>query len=205
MTTPEKNNAIEAPIAYIYDEDGYYFLCKPKQESPRVKGKFLTPLNSTEVEPEIPDGYFAHWSGAKWEYEKIPSTAEEFVGAKISHKSQTARNQLLRQLLQKLVEEDSDHYRVIRGSEEEGLWWSVERIPEKTQDEKDLEAAKLEEQKAMAYLNSTDYVAVKIAEGVATKDEYADVLQKRAETRELINGLRATQETLTAKIGAASD
>lgn len=207
MTTPETTNTteqIEAPIAYIYDDDGYYFMCKHKQQSPRIKGKFLTPANSTEIKPEIPDGYFAHWNGSAWEYEKIPTTAEEFVGVQVSHKSQTVRNQLLRQLVQSLAAEDPEHYRVIRGTEDEGLWWSIERIPEKTQDEKDLEQAKSEEQAAIAYLRSTDYVAVKIAEGVATKEEYAEVLQKRAEKREEVNALRASQESLTAKIAKAN-
>lgn len=206
MTTPETTNTteqIEAPIAYIYDDDGYYFMCKHKQQSPRIKGKFLTPANSTEIKPEIPEGYFAHWNGTGWDYEKIPTTAEEFVGVQVSHKSQTARNQLLRQLVQSLAEKDPEHYRVIRGSEEEGLWWSIEKIPEKTQDEKDLEQAKSDEQKALSYLRSTDYVAVKIAEGVATKEEYADVLEKRAQAREEINALRASQDILAAKIEEA--
>lgn len=207
MTTPETTNTneqIEAPIAYIYDDDGYYFMCKHKQQSPRIKGKFLTPANSTEIKPEIHEGYFAHWNGSGWEYEKIPTTAEEFVGVQVSHKSQTARNQLLRQLVQSLAAEDPEHYRVIRGTEDEGLWWSIEKIPEKTQDEKDLEQAKADEQAALSYLRSTDYVAVKIAEGVATKEEYAEVLQKRAEKREEVNALRASQESLTAKIAKAN-
>lgn len=205
MTTPETTNTTEqiAPIAYIYDDDGYYFMCKHKQQSPRIKGKFLTPANSTEIKPEIPDGYFAHWNGSAWEYEKIPTTPEEFVSVQVSHKSQTARNQLLRQLVQSLAEKDPEHYRVIRGSEEEGLWWSIEKIPEKTQDEKDLEQAKSDEQTALSYLRSTDYVAVKIAEGVATKEEYADVLEKRAAAREEINALRASQDVLAAKIEEA--
>ena len=39
-------------------------------------------------------------------------------------------------------------------------------------------------------LSSTDYVAVKIAEGVATKEEYADVLKNRAKWRAEINELQ---------------
>lgn len=206
MTTPETTNTteqIEAPIAYIYDDDGYYFMCKHKQQSPRIKGKFLTPANSTEIKPDIPEGHFGHWNGTEWEYEKIPTTAEEFVGVQVSHKSQTARNQLLRQLVQSLAAEDPEHYRVIRGTEDEGLWWSIEKIPEKTQDEKDLEAAKQEEQALQSFLNSTDYVAAKLAEGVATKEEYSDVLQQRAEARNRINVLRASQEALSAKVAEA--
>lgn len=46
----------------------------------------------------------------------------------------------------------------------------------------------------MAYLvgnlASTDYVVIKIAEGVATKEEYADILKNRAEWRTRINEIQ---------------
>lgn len=38
-------------------------------------------------------------------------------------------------------------------------------------------------------LSATDYVVIKIAEGVATEKEYADVLKDRAEWRKRINEL----------------
>ena len=165
------------------------------------------PDDATQVAPDAAKlaTHFARWKdeSKKWEYEAKPTTAADLVGKKISHKSQSAHDIEMRQLLQSLVNADSTHFRVIRGSEEEGLWWGVEAIPEKTQDEKDLEQAKADEQKALAYLRSTDYVAVKIAEGVATTEEYSEVLQKRAEAREEVNALRASQEALTAKIAEA--
>ena len=40
-----------------------------------------------------------------------------------------------------------------------------------------------------AYLESTDYVVIKIAEGVATKEEYAYVLEEREKARQRINEL----------------
>lgn len=40
-----------------------------------------------------------------------------------------------------------------------------------------------------SYLKNTDYVSVKIAEGVATKEEYVTILEKRAEARKRINEL----------------
>lgn len=40
------------------------------------------------------------------------------------------------------------------------------------------------------YLSSTDYVVIKIAEGVATAEEYAEVLAERAKARERINELQ---------------
>lgn len=36
-------------------------------------------------------------------------------------------------------------------------------------------------------LSDTDYIVIKIAEGVATTEEYADVIAKRQEWREQIN------------------
>lgn len=49
----------------------------------------------------------------------------------------------MRKLLQDFVKADSENYRVVRGSQEEGLYWSVEKIPEKTIDE--VRAEKLSE------------------------------------------------------------
>ena len=40
---------------------------------------------------------------------------------------------------------------------------------------------------ALSYLSRTDYVAAKIAEGAATKEEYAEILEKRREARAAIN------------------
>lgn len=45
-------------------------------------------------------------------------------------------------------------------------------------------------------LTKTDYVAVKIAEGVATKEEYADVLEQRQAWRDEINDLEHQLETM---------
>lgn len=42
-----------------------------------------------------------------------------------------------------------------------------------------------------AKLALTDYVVIKIAEGVATKEEYADVLAQRIEWRKQINALES--------------
>lgn len=188
------------PIYYFDDEK--YFAYEGKAQ--KVGDDILMPDDATQVAPDAEKlaTHFAKWneSSKKWEYEPKPTSAADFIGKQVSHKSQSAHDIELRQLLQSLVNADSTHYRIIRGSEEDGLWWGVEVIPEKSQDEKDLEQAKADEQKALAYLRSTDYVAVKIAEGVATTEEYSEVLQKRAEAREEVNALRASREALTAKI-----
>ena len=192
------------PIFY-FDQDGYFARAGRAQKL--EDGTVLMPDDATQTMPEAEKlaTHFAKWSGEEkaWAYEAKPTSAADFVGLKISHKSQTEHDREMRKLLQDLVKADSEHYKVIRGTKEEGLWWGVEKIPEKTQDEKDLEAAKQEEQELQSFLSATDYVAAKLAEGVATKEEYADVLQQRAEARDRINALRASQETLTAKIQEA--
>lgn len=201
MTTP--------PIVYVFDEDGYFRLAKEAQRSPNpaTPDKFLIPVRSTQVKPDIPDGYEGRWDGKKWNYEKLPTSAADFVGVKVSHTSQTEHSRRMRKLLQDFVKADSEHYRIIRGSKEEGLYWSVEVIPEKTQDEKDLETAKQEEQKLLQKLRDTDYIAVKIAEGAVTEEEasrYEEIKAQRQEWRDQVNALRASQETLTAKIAEAN-
>ncbi len=42
-------------------------------------------------------------------------------------------------------------------------------------------------------LSDTDYIACKIAEGVATKEEYAEVILQRQEWRKEINELESTE------------
>lgn len=164
------------------------------------------PDDATQTMPEAEKlaTHFAKWNSelGEWAYEAKPVSPADFEGLKISHKSQTEHDREMRKLIQELTK-SSTEYKIIRGSKEEGLWWGVEKIPEKTQDEKDLEAAKQEEQELQSFLNSTDYVAAKLAEGVATKEEYSDVLQQRAEARDRINVLRASQEALSAKIAEA--
>ena len=167
------------PIYYFDDEK--YFAYEGKAQ--KVGEDILMPDNATQAAPDTEKlaTHFAKWSSEaeKWTYEAKPTTAADLVGKQISHKSQSVHDIEMRQLLQSLVNADSVHFKVIRGSEDEGLWWGVE---------------------ALAYLRSTDYVAVKLAEGVATKEEYAEVLQKRVEAREEVNALRASQEAMAAKI-----
>lgn len=45
-------------------------------------------------------------------------------------------------------------------------------------------------------LQGTDYVATKIAEGVSTKEDYADILVQRAEWRQEINELESQLDSL---------
>lgn len=168
------------------------------------------PANATQTKPddEKLKDYFAKWDkdSESWMYEKKPTSAADFIGLQISHKSQTEHDREMRKLLQDLVKADSEHYKVVRGSKEEGLWWGVEKIQEKTQDELDLEAAEQEEQKLLQKLRDTDYIAIKIAEGAVEEDEqerYEEIKAQRKEWREQVNALRASQQSLTDKISEA--
>lgn len=196
------------PIFY-FDNDGYFSRIGRAQKL--EDGSILMPSNATQVKPddEKLKDHFAKWNkdSGVWEYEAKPTSAADFVGVRVSHKSQTEHDRELRQLLQDLVKADSEHFKVIRGTKEEGLYWSVEAIPEKTQDEKDLETAKQEEQELLQKLRDTDYIAVKIAEGAVTEEEasrYEEIKAQRQEWRDQVNALRASQETLTAKIAEAN-
>ena len=162
------------------------------------------PPNATTVAPELDEDYFYKWDKDQntWHAEKKPTDASELGGQIIDHKSQTPHMIELRKIVEALTK-DNPRYRDERGTKEQGYHHKVVYIPEPTQDEKDLDSAKQEEQELQSFLNSTDYVAVKLAEGVATKEEYAEVLQQRAEARDRINALRASQESLTAKIAEA--
>jgi hypothetical protein len=71
-----------------------------------------------------------------------------------------------------------------------GEWYLTGYAPEKPASliaEEEIEELK-------AYLTSTDYVAIKLAEGEATADEYAEVLTKRKESRARINELESQLE-----------
>ena len=187
---------------FYFDADGYFQNIGWAQSD--KKGMLLMPPNATTVAPSLDEAYFYKWDKEQnaWLSEKKPTDASELVDQVVDHKSQTPHMIELRRIIENLTK-DNPRYRDERGTKEEGYHHKVVYIPEPTQDEKDLDSAKQEEQELQSFLNSTDYVAVKLAEGVATKEEYAEVLQQRAEARDRINVLRASQESLTAKIAEA--
>lgn len=131
------------PIFY-FDEENFFAY---EGKAQKIGNDILMPENATQKSPDMSllQEKFAKWNeeSQNWDYIEKPKTAKDFLGVQVSHKSQTPHNQELRQLVQTLVNEDPEHFRVIRGSEDEGLWWGVEEIPEKTIEE--VRAAKLSE------------------------------------------------------------
>lgn len=67
---------------------------------------------------------------------------------------------------------------------------------EEIQQLKNVEQHKIHE--AEAYLQSTDYIALKIAEGAATKQEYYEKIELRQECRDNINAAKARIAELDA-------
>lgn len=69
--------------------------------------------------------------------------------------------------------------------EDDGTYYKVVENPEPTEEE--MKIARIVELKH--YLAETDYVVIKITEGVATSEDYADILTKRQSARREINEL----------------
>lgn len=190
---------------FYFDADGYFQNIGWAQSD--KKGKLLMPPNATTVAPEFDEAYFYKWDKGQnaWQAEKKPTDASELVDQVVDHKSQTPHMIELRKIIETLTK-DNPRYRDERGTKEEGYHHKVVYIPEPTQDEKDLEAAEQEEQELLQKLRDTDYIAIKIAEGAVEEDEqerYEEIKAQRKEWRDQVNALRASQETLTAKIAEA--
>lgn len=85
--------------------------------------------------------------------------------------------------------EEKDGFKVVFNGDE----WVYEEIPEPEPapepTEEELAQARIMELKAK--LQDTDYVVIKIAEGEATQEEYAEVLARRKAWRKEINELQA--------------
>lgn len=119
------------------DEDGYYaglMACMKDK-----KGNLMLPDNVVQIpapcdDPTQADAFYKFDSDkSDWVAEKKPVTGEDCVAlGPVSHQSQTARNYELRFLYQKIVEENSESFRMTRG---DNLEWIVEAIPPKTEEE----------------------------------------------------------------------
>lgn len=138
----------------MFDTDGYFVGETTCQESPLEPGVFLIPPSSTEIAPELKDGFFYRWDGSAWIEEKKPTCSADFEGLVISHTSQTPRDIAMRELIQKHCEHCETH-RIVRGDD---LSWSVERIPEKTEAEKLAEAEESVRVKRDSLISQTDYL-----------------------------------------------
>lgn len=190
--------ALKTKVVYAYDEDGYFCGDRIAQQCPTDTSQWLVPQNSIEEAVDLKklETHFAKHVDGHWTYEKKPASASEFVGLRVSHQSQTPRNIELRMLLQASVAADPTGYKVIRGTEAEGLWWGVEPIPEPTAEEIELKEKQSRIATLKSQLAATDYAVIKIAEGAATAEEYAEVIASREAWRAEINELEPRVEEL---------
>lgn len=161
-------------------------------------GRYVIPDDCTTVAPAFEEGYWYKWDASRetWTAHKIPSTPEECVAlGMLPHYDQTKHEMECVAVMRKLCEQ-CDTHRIERGS---NLEWYVVEIPKPTAEELALKAAEQKKATAQYNLSSTDYVAAKIAEGAATREEYADVLAKRVAWREEVNAADVEIASLKAK------
>lgn len=122
---------------YSYDKDGYF-------DGPILfqvmEGVFPPDRTTQTALPEDADleKNFYKWDGEKWVAEAKPTKVEDLLGIVISHKSQTAHDEEMRQIIQKLG--TAEGYRIVRG-EGDDMTWMVEKIPEEEIEAQEAEAA----------------------------------------------------------------
>lgn len=139
--------------AFVYDESGYF---DHEIQVQVDDGLPLMPSRATTVCPwgdgVKDDSKFYRFEGGRWTTEAKPTKAEDLLGVVVSHTSMSPRDIEMRELVKKFAQEEG--YREKRG---EDLSWSIERIPEKTAEEKRIEAEQMARSKRDALLSESDY------------------------------------------------
>lgn len=139
--------------AYKFDTSGYF---EHEISVQVVNGEALMPPSCTLVAPvsngDMDGSKFYRFDGKTWIAESKPTCAADLVGVVVSHQSQTPRDIEMRSLIQKFSQEEG--YREKRGDD---LSWSLEKIPEKTEEEKLTEAKQAIRSKRDALLSDSDY------------------------------------------------
>lgn len=140
--------------AFKYDASGYF---EHELSVQVVDGDALMPPSCTLVAPVSTGGMdaskFYRFDGKTWIAESKPTCAADLIGVVISHESQTPHDVEMRSLIQSFARVDG--YREKRG---EDLSWSLEKIPEKTEEEKLTEARQSVRSKRDSLISDTDYL-----------------------------------------------
>lgn len=140
--------------AYAYDANGYLDGTTVWQA---IDGDFWPVPGTTDVVPwgsgEQDKTVFYRFIGGKWTTEKKPTCAEDLVGVVVSHTSMTSHDIEMRELVKEFAQ--TEGYRERRG---EDLSWSIEKIPELTQEEKRAQAESQVRGKRDALISQTDYL-----------------------------------------------
>lgn len=158
MTDPQVSSKVPGTKpAYLFDDDGYLTGAVLVQESPLEPGVWLLPENATTVKPALNPDYFCHWDQEKksWGYEKKPTEPADFEGMVISHTKRTPHCEELRNLIQTIVNSSCTTHKIVRGDD---LEWMVEKIPEKTPEELEIEAEERIRAQRDYLISQTDYL-----------------------------------------------
>lgn len=140
--------------AYKFDASGFF---EHELTVQVMDGNVLMPPSCTLIAPfgdEGEDGSkFYRFTGDAWAAELKPTCAADLVGVVVSHHSQTPHDIEMRSLIRKFSQEEG--YCEKRG---EDLSWSLEKIPEKTEEEKLTEARQSVRSKRDSLISDTDYL-----------------------------------------------
>lgn len=140
--------------AYKFDASGFF---EHELTVQVMDGNVLMPPSCTLIAPfgdEGEDGSkFYRFTGDAWAAELKPTCAAECVGLVISHTTTTPHDEEMRELIRKFSQEEG--YCEKRG---EDLSWSLEKIPEKTEEEKLTEARQSVRSKRDSLISDTDYL-----------------------------------------------
>lgn len=144
----------EFKTAYRFDDAGYF---EHELSVQVIYSEALMPPSATLLPPwgdaKPDDKVFYRFGGEGWVTEPKPACAADLVGVVVSHQSQTPHDIEMRSLIQKFAQEEG--YREKRG---EDLSWSVEKIPEKTPEEKLAETEEEVRSKRDRLIADTDYL-----------------------------------------------
>lgn len=144
----------EFKTAFRYDDAGYF---EHELSVQVVGGEALMPPSVTLLPPwgdaKPDDKVFYRFDGESWKSEAKPTCAAECVGLVISHTTTTPHDEEMRELIRRFAQEEG--YREKRG---EDLSWALEKIPEKTAEEKLAEAAEQARQKRDRLIADTDFL-----------------------------------------------
>ncbi len=140
--------------AYRFDDAGYF---EHELSVQVIDGEALMPPSTTVLCPwgegAKDDKVFYRFSDGKWGMEAKPTCAAECVGVVISHTTTTPHDEEMRELIRKFSQEEG--YCEKRGED----WsWTVVKIPEKTEEEKLVEAKEQVRSKRDRLIADTDYL-----------------------------------------------
>ena len=97
---------------------------------------------------------------SEWDEIPYPASAAELVGVQISHKSRTAHDNKMRQILQQLVAAEPELYKEVAVNDESGnkIATTIEEIPQPTEEEKRAKKEAEVRAKRDYLISQTDYL-----------------------------------------------